>query len=102
MSFIGRNLLIKIESKLHQVFPKNDNIPFGGRLVIYWLVIWNSFHLSWINLSCSWIELWDSFTIIVNVKDAIPTVKDYKLLMTHIDTWMLPQKIHLTRPCICF
>jgi hypothetical protein len=34
MSFIGRNLLTKIDSRLRQAFPENANIPFGGRSVI--------------------------------------------------------------------
>ena len=31
MNFIGKNLLTRIDSRLHQAFPENDNIPFGGR-----------------------------------------------------------------------
>ena len=34
MSFIGKNLLIKIDSRLRQAFPKNATIPFGGRSII--------------------------------------------------------------------
>ena len=34
MSFIGRNLLIKIDSRLCQAFPESANIPFGGRSII--------------------------------------------------------------------
>ena len=34
MSFIGKNLLIKIDSRLHQSFPENVTIPFGGRSII--------------------------------------------------------------------
>jgi len=34
MSFIGRNLLIKIDSRLHQAFLESANIPFGGRSII--------------------------------------------------------------------
>ena len=34
MSFIGKNLLIKIDSRLHQTFPKNANMPFGARSII--------------------------------------------------------------------
>ena len=34
MSFIGRNLLIKIDSRLRQAFPESANIPFGGRSII--------------------------------------------------------------------
>ena len=34
MSFIGKNLLIKIDSRLHQAFPENATIPFGGRSII--------------------------------------------------------------------
>ena len=34
MSFIGKNLLIKIDSRLRLAFPENANIPFGGRSII--------------------------------------------------------------------
>ena len=34
MSFIGRNLLIKIDSRLHQAFLENDNISFCGRSIL--------------------------------------------------------------------
>ena len=34
MSFIGKNILIKIDSILHQAFPENATIPFGGRSII--------------------------------------------------------------------
>ena len=34
MSFIRKNLLIRIDSRLHQVFPENATIPFGGRSII--------------------------------------------------------------------
>ena len=34
MSFIGKNLLIKIDSRLRQAFLENANIPFGGRSII--------------------------------------------------------------------
>ena len=34
ISFIGKILLIKIDSRLHQAFPENANIPFGGRSII--------------------------------------------------------------------
>lgn len=33
MSFIRRNLLIKIDARLCQVFPKNCTIPFLGRSI---------------------------------------------------------------------
>ena len=34
MSFIGKYLLIRIDSRLRQAFPENANIPFGGRSII--------------------------------------------------------------------
>ena len=34
MSFIGKHLLIIIDSRLRQAFPENANIPFGGRSII--------------------------------------------------------------------
>ena len=34
MSFIGKNLLMRIDSRLHQAFPENANIPFGVRSII--------------------------------------------------------------------
>ena len=34
MSFIGQNLLQNIDSRLHQAFPKNCNVNFGGRSII--------------------------------------------------------------------
>ena len=34
MSFIGRNLLTSIDSRLRQAFPKNSYVPFGGRSII--------------------------------------------------------------------
>ena len=34
MSFIGKNLLIRIDSRLHHAFPENANIPFGGKSII--------------------------------------------------------------------
>ena len=34
MSFIGKNLLIKIDSRLRQAFPEHATIPFGGRSII--------------------------------------------------------------------
>ena len=34
MSFIGKNLLMRIDSLLRQAFPENANIPFGGRSII--------------------------------------------------------------------
>ena len=34
MSFIGKNLLIRIDSRLRQAFPENATIPFGGRSII--------------------------------------------------------------------
>ena len=34
MIFIGKNLLIRIDSRLHQAFQKNATIPFGGRSII--------------------------------------------------------------------
>ena len=34
MSFIGKNLLMRIDSLLRQDFPENANIPFGGRSII--------------------------------------------------------------------
>ena len=34
MSFIGRNLLNNIDSRLQQAFIENANTFFGGRLVI--------------------------------------------------------------------
>ena len=34
MSFIGKNLLMRIDSRLHQAFLENANIPFGGRSTI--------------------------------------------------------------------
>ena len=34
MSFIGKNILIRIDSRLRQAFPENANIPFGGRSIL--------------------------------------------------------------------
>ena len=34
MSFTGRNMLRKIDSRLREAFLKNSNIPFGGRPII--------------------------------------------------------------------
>ena len=34
MSFIGKNILIRIDSRLCQAFLENANIPFGGRSII--------------------------------------------------------------------
>ena len=34
MNFIGKNLLIRIDSRLRQAFPENATIPFGGRSII--------------------------------------------------------------------
>ena len=34
MSFIGKNLLMRKDSRLLQAFPENANIPFGGISII--------------------------------------------------------------------
>ena len=34
MCFTGRNMLRKIDSRLREAFPKNSNIPFGGRPIV--------------------------------------------------------------------
>jgi len=35
MSFIGRNMLMHIDSRLRQAFPHNKEVPFGGISIIF-------------------------------------------------------------------
>jgi hypothetical protein len=112
MSFIGRNVLTNIDSRHRQAFPKNANTPSSGRSLI---LVGDLGHLppimdKYVHTSEGLAkELWNSFTIVVtldilfrqdrqineqkcfchslmNVRDAMPTIKDWKLLMTPTDT----------------
>ena len=102
MSFIGKNLLIRINSRLRQAFPENANIPFGGRSIIlvsdlgqFSLVMDKHVYASKGIAK----QLWNTFTIVVtldtmfqqngqsneqisfrnllmNIRDAVPTIED--------------------------
>ena len=112
MSFIGKNLLMRKDSRLCQAFPKNANIPFGGRSIILvsdlrqfpHVMDKHSYALEGIAN-----ELWNIFTIVVpldtlfrpngqsnehisfhnllmKIRDVVPTIEDWKSLITHTDT----------------
>ena len=112
MSFIGKNLLIRIDSRLRQTFRENDNISFGRRSIILVgdfeqfppIMDKPVYALEGIAK-----ELWNTFTIVVtldtvfrqngqsneqlyfrnllmNIRDVVPTIEDWKLLMTRTDT----------------
>ena len=112
MSFIGRNLLSCIDSRLRQAFPENSLFPFGGRSII---LVGDLGQLPPVMdkpvYACEGQvkELWNSFTTVVtldtifrqngqnheqkrfrhllmNVRDAIPIVDDWKLLMSRTDS----------------
>ena len=111
-SFIGRNILIKNDSRLLQDFPKNVSIPFGGSSIILvgdlgQLPLFISKYVDEYESLAK--ELWKSFTIVValdivfqqygqsndknkiqhllmNVRDEVRMVEDGKLLMACTDT----------------
>ena len=112
MIFIGKNILIKIDSRLRQAFPENATIPFGGRSII---LVGDLGQLPPVMDKPVYAsegiakELWNTFTTVVtldivfqqngqsneqisfrnllmNIRDAVPTIEDWKLFMTHTNT----------------
>ena len=102
MSFIGKNLLMRIDSLLRQAFPENANIAFCGRSIILvsdlrqlpCVMDKHPYALEGIAK-----ELWNILTIVVtldtlfrpngqsnehisfpiflmNIRDAVPTIED--------------------------
>ena len=114
MSFIGRNLLTHIDARLRQAFPENANVPFGGRSIIlvgdlgqlppvmdkpayacegHAKELWNLF-ITVVTLDTIFRQDGQSNDqrrfryLLMNVRDAIPTLEDWKLLMERTDTNM--------------
>jgi hypothetical protein len=114
MSFIGKNLLKSIDARLQQAFPEHSTVFFGGRSVI---LVGDLGQLPPVMDKPAYAcdgpvkELWRSFTkvvtldtvfrqdgqsndhkcfrhLLMNVRDANPTLEDWKLLMTRIDRKM--------------
>ena len=112
MSFIGRNLLTHIDSRLRQAFPHNKEVSFGGISII---LVGDLGQLPPVMDRPAYAceghakELWNLFTTVVtldtvyrqdgqsndqrlfrhllmNVRDAIPTIEDWKVLMTRTDS----------------
>ncbi|XP_057838552.2 uncharacterized protein LOC131048569 [Cryptomeria japonica] len=116
MSFIGQNLLQNIDSRLRQPFPEKSNMSFGGRSII---LVGDLGQLPPVSDKPPYDSnvraklLWQEFKTVVtldkvfrqdgetedqqrfhqlltNIRDAHPTIDDWKLLMTRTDASLHP------------
>ena len=76
MSFIGKNLLIRIDSRLRQAFPENATIAFGGRSSI---LVDDLGQFPPVMDKPEYVsegiakELWNTFTIVANPRYCVST-----------------------------
>ena len=118
MSFIGPKLLIQIDSRLREAFPKNKSAPFGGRSIILvgdlgqlppvrdkpvyagkttGKVLWEKFNIV-VTLDTIFQQQGDdpkqsSFqNLLVNIRNADPLIVDWDLLMSCSDSNLSPEE----------